>query len=178
VEAGEKIKNISLNKMFYIICLLLLVIFELCISISVDRSIREYELKLGKKIVPDAVNIILFNLLPILYVSFITSIIVLFISNRVYFNFIAEHPIYIIAILAVIIISSQVYIDKDLLQNIEDSYIKDQLKLNGGFIVTTSAIIIIYYIYTYIRGRSRNNVVNPYRYYYPLNIQGFARIEP
>ena len=74
-----------------IILIIILVVYELINALMINKDIREFELQNGKKMVKDEVNIVLFNILPILYVVFITTVVVLFVSNRVYFNYISNN---------------------------------------------------------------------------------------
>ena len=159
--------------MFTIISILLLVLYELINSLMINKDIRDYELKLGNKIVDDKVNIVLFNLLPILYVIFITTIVVLFFSNVRYFNMIQTNSLYIFLCLAFVIVSSHVYVGK-LVDKIDEVNIKDKLRTNGAIIISISVLIVIYYTVIVIIGSNRNRINNPYR-----NVQGipgYARV--
>lgn len=159
--------------MFTIISILLLVLYELINSLMINKDIRDYELKLGNKIVDDKVNIVLFNLLPILYVIFITTIVVLFFSNVRYFNMIQTNSLYIFLCLAFVIISAHVYVGK-LVDKIDEVNIKDKLRTNGAIIISISVLIVIYYTVIVIIGSNRNRINNPYR-----NVQGipgYARV--
>ena len=138
--------------------------------------------KNGKKMVKDEVNIVLFNILPILYVVFITTVVVLFVSNRVYFNYISNNSLYVFLFLGFLIVNAHMYVDKiivDYPDTPDYISIKNKLKANGAFIVFICTLIIIYYIVKYImryrENRNQNIINNPY-----INIQpglpGYARV--
>jgi hypothetical protein len=157
--------------MFSIILLLLLVLYELINSLMINKDIREYELNFGKKIVPNEVNIILFDILPILYVIFITTIVVLFVSNRNWFDVINNNSFYVFIGLALIILFFHIYI-KESVEKIGNIDIENKLRINGGFTVTIATILIIYYAIKIFR--SNRVVYNPYR---NIPIPGYGQVE-
>ncbi len=137
----------------------------------INKDIREYELNFGKKIVPNEVNIILFDILPILYVIFITTIVVLFVSNRNWFDVINNNSFYVFIGLALIILFFHIYI-KESVEKIGNIDIENKLRINGGFTVTIATILIIYYAIKIFR--SNRVVYNPYR---NIPIPGYGQVE-